>query len=73
MSKKVLELLKAKFGAAIRETHSEFGDDTAVVDPKRWKDVCRFLRDDPQMDFDMFVDLCGVDYLTHPGRRLPEA
>lgn len=62
MSERVLEVLKEKFGAAILETHSQFGDDTAVVDPKSWKAVCRFLRDDPRMAFDMFTDLCGVDY-----------
>ena len=24
--------------------------------------ICRFLRSDPQMSFDMLIDLCGVDY-----------
>ncbi len=62
MSARVLETLKEKFGDAIVETHSDFGDDTAVVSPEKWKDVCRFLRDDPSMGFDMLVDLCGVDY-----------
>ena len=62
MSERVLEVIKQRFGAAIVETHSQFGDDTAVIDPKHWKAVCTFLRDDPSMSFDMFVDLCGVDY-----------
>ena len=62
MSERVLEVLKAKFGDAVLRTHSQFGDDTAVVDAKSWKAVCRFLRDEPQLSFDMFVDLCGVDY-----------
>lgn len=62
MSERVLEVLKAKFGDVVLKTHSQFGDDTAIVDPKSWKAVCRFLRDDPQMSFDMFTDLCGVDY-----------
>ena len=62
MSLRVLETLKEKFGDAIVETHSEFGDDTAVVRAEKWKEVCRFLRDEPSMAFDMFVDLCAVDY-----------
>jgi NADH-quinone oxidoreductase subunit C len=66
MSVRALEALKAKFGDAIVETHSDFGDDTAVVRPSQWKEICRFLRDDPAMAFDMPVDLCGVDYLEHP-------
>jgi NADH-quinone oxidoreductase subunit C len=62
MSERVLTVLKEKFGDAIVETHSQFGDDTAVVAPALWKEVCAFLRSEPQMAFDMFVDLCGVDY-----------
>jgi NADH-quinone oxidoreductase subunit C len=68
MSVRALEALKAKFGDAIVETHSDFGDDTAVVVPGRWKEICRFLRDDPAMAFDMPVDLCGVDYLGRDER-----
>ena len=62
MSVRVLDALKARFGDAIVETHSDFGDDTAVVVAASWKAVCRFLRDDPSMAFDMVTDLCGVDY-----------
>src|SRR5688572_12930186 len=62
MSERVLTVLKERFGDSIVETHSMFGDDTAVVAPALWKDVCRFLREDPQMSFDLIVDLCGVDY-----------
>ncbi len=62
MSELVLEKLKARFGAAVLETHSDYGDDTAVVDASVWKAVGKFLREDPSLDFDMPVDLCGVDY-----------
>ena len=63
MSKKVLDLLKAKFGPAITETYTQFGDDTAVVEPSRWREVALFLRDEPRAGMNMFTDLCGVDYL----------
>ncbi len=62
MSILVLDKLKERFGAAILETHSAFGDDTAVVEPAQWKAICTFLREDPALDFDMPIDLCGVDY-----------
>jgi NADH-quinone oxidoreductase subunit C len=62
VSQLVLDLLKERFGTAILETHSQFGDDTAVVDPKQWKAVCTFVRQEPALDFDLPVDLCGVDY-----------
>jgi len=57
-----LDRLKAKFGDAILETHSDFGDDTAVVRPSEWKAICQFLREDPSLSFEMLTDLCGVDY-----------
>jgi NADH-quinone oxidoreductase subunit C len=62
VSKLVLDKLKERFGAAILETHSDFGDDTALVEPTEWKAVCKFLREEPALDFDMPIDLCGVDY-----------
>jgi NADH-quinone oxidoreductase subunit C len=62
MSQLVLERLRAKFGDAVVETHSEFGDDTAVVRAERWNEICAWLRTDPAMSFDMLIDLCGVDY-----------
>ena len=62
MSQAVLEKLKARFGAAILQTHSDFGDDTALVDAAEWKAIGKFLREDPSLDFDLPVDLCGVDY-----------
>jgi NADH-quinone oxidoreductase subunit C len=62
VSQIVLDMLKERFGAAILETHSQLGDDTAVVEPSHWKAVCAFLRSEPALDFDMPIDLCGVDY-----------
>ena len=62
MSQLVLDKLRERFGTAILETHNNFGDDTAVVDPGLWKTVGQFLRDEPALAFDLPVDLCGVDY-----------
>ncbi|MDP9033175.1 MAG: NADH-quinone oxidoreductase subunit C [Myxococcota bacterium] len=62
MSQFVLDKLRERFAGAILETHSRFGDDTALVDPSQWRAMCGFLRDEPDLDFDMPIDLCGVDY-----------
>jgi NADH-quinone oxidoreductase subunit C len=62
MSKLALDKLKERFGAAILETHSDFGDDTAVVAPEKWREIAEFLRKDSALDFDMPTDLCAVDY-----------
>lgn len=69
MSKLVLEALQKKFGAAILATHSEHGDDTAIVEPSRWREIALYLRDDSTLAFDMFVDLTAVDYFERRPER----
>lgn len=68
MAKKILEKLKATFGARILETSSFRGDDEAIVAPKDWAEVCKALRDDPELACDHFIDITCVDY---PERDLP--
>ena len=63
MSKKVLDLVSARFPEAVVETHSQLGDDTAVIEPSAWRDVALFLRNDPRSQMNMFIDLTAVDYL----------
>ena len=65
----ILARLGERFGAAIRETHAQFGDHTAVVDRAAIGDVLAFARDDAALRFDMLMDLTAVDYLTYPGRE----
>ena len=62
MSKAVLDLLKQRFGDAILETHSQFGDDTAVIDPASWYDVGYFLKHDSRIAMNLFIDLTAVDF-----------
>jgi NADH-quinone oxidoreductase subunit C len=62
MSKALVELLKRTFGASILATHSQHGDETVVVEAKRWVELHTFLRDDPGAQMNLLVDLCAVDY-----------
>ena len=64
----VLETLVGKFGDDIVATHSDFGDDTALVRRERIVEICTFLRDDPGLRFDFAMDLTGVDYLGEEPR-----
>ncbi len=65
MSQAVIDAVKARFPEAVEETHAWRGDDTLVIARDFLVDVCRFLKDDPAMDFKMPIDVCGVDYLGH--------
>ncbi len=64
----VLEKLVGEFGGDILSTHSDLGDDTAVVRREAILPVCMFLRDDPELVFDFAMDLTGVDYLGEEPR-----
>ena len=68
MADKLAKVLQDKFGSAIIDAHALHGDDTVVIEPSRWLEVARFLRDDPACRMDMLVDLCGVDYLDRDPR-----
>jgi NADH-quinone oxidoreductase subunit C len=68
MNAVVLERLKNRFTDAVLETH-EFRDELTVVVPKeRIVDVCKFLKEDPELQFDLLADVCGIDMYT-PTKR----
>jgi NADH-quinone oxidoreductase subunit C len=45
------------------------GQTVVFATPATYVDLMNALIDE---GYEMCVDLCGVDYLTHPGRQLPE-
>jgi len=65
MAEIVLERLARKFGDAILESGREHGDETVVVLRERLRDVAEFLRDDPELDFNVPIDCTAVDWLGH--------
>jgi len=62
MSKALIDLIKKNFGAAVLETHALHGDETVVVEAAAWKEVARFLRENPQCSMEMLSDLTAVDF-----------
>jgi NADH-quinone oxidoreductase subunit C len=59
----LLRPLQDAHGDAVVETHAHRGDATALIDRHRIVDVMRFLRDTPELAFDMLTDVTAVDYL----------
>src|SRR5262245_46965039 len=68
MSQRVLDRLKERFGDAIVSTHSMHGDDTAVVARDSIRELLLFLRDDPDLQFNLCSDVTGVDFLGREPR-----
>ena len=58
-----VEKVRERFGEALREVVYFRGEDTLVVDPAKIVDICRFLKEDPEMGFDFLVDITGIHYL----------
>lgn len=50
---------------------TDFRDDlTIIADPKDVHRLLRFLRDDPDCNFDLLCDVTAVDYLDYPAQTL---
>ena len=65
----ILARLRGRLGARLLDTHEHHGDHTGVITPEGNVDALRFCRDEPDLGFDMLMDLTAVDYLKYPGRE----
>jgi NADH-quinone oxidoreductase subunit C len=54
--------LRARFGQDVVAFEEQFGHAVATVSTDRYRDVCRFLRDDPDLACDYCVFTGGVDF-----------
>ena len=59
------EATKARLGGVVLASTTEFGELTVTVKSIRILETLRMLRDDPAFQFEVLIDICGVDY---PGR-----
>jgi NADH-quinone oxidoreductase subunit C len=64
---RALQPLKNKF-PEVKFLVGELRDMVTVIVPREnILAVCKFLRDDPELRYDMLAELNGVDYLNYPG------
>jgi NADH-quinone oxidoreductase subunit C len=67
-SANIKKLIK-KFGKAVIGNHSFRGDDTIIINKNYVLDVCRFLKEEKDLDFNFMMDLTAVDYLNQKDRK----
>jgi NADH-quinone oxidoreductase subunit C len=72
-SAEIISILEQKFGERIKAKNLEAKDPFVVVTPRDLVEVCRFLRDDPRLGFDMLNCVSGVDYLEADAKKAPKA
>jgi NADH-quinone oxidoreductase subunit C len=66
MTEKLVVAAQRALGAMAMQTRVAFGEVTVSVARERILDALRTLRDDADCQFEVLVDICGVDY---PGRE----
>lgn len=69
MSKAVIAALRERFPEAVYDPYEGVGgDDCAFVRKERIVEVCRFLKEDPALAFNMAPYITAVDYLGEDPR-----
>ncbi|HTU91904.1 MAG TPA: NADH-quinone oxidoreductase subunit C [Gemmataceae bacterium] len=69
----VSALLEQQFSSRIKSKNLEVIDPFVVVDAADLLDVCRFLKEDGSLHFDMLNCISGVDYLELDPKKAPKA
>jgi NADH-quinone oxidoreductase subunit C len=69
----IISVLEEKFAGRIKYKKPEVLDPFVVIDPGDLVEVCRFLRDDPRLQFEMLNCITGVDYLETEAAKAAKA
>jgi NADH-quinone oxidoreductase subunit C len=69
----IVALLEQQFAGRIKSKKLDAIDPFAVVEPADLLEVCRFLRDDGRLRFDLLNCVSGVDYLEPDPKKAPKA
>jgi NADH-quinone oxidoreductase subunit C len=69
----IVALLEQQFGGRIKTKKLDALDPFAVVEAADLVEVCRFLRDDDRLRFDLLNCVSGVDYLEPDPKKAAKA
>jgi NADH-quinone oxidoreductase subunit C len=59
-----LSRLRERYAEAVVETSEFRGEQSCVIAKDKIVEVCTFLRDDPNLRYDLLSDVCGIDMST---------
>ena len=62
-----IKKLEQAFPGVIKKTITAFGETGIVVNKEDLTKVCRFLKEDKELTFDLLSDFGGVDYQGKKG------
>ncbi|MBM4069759.1 MAG: NADH-quinone oxidoreductase subunit C [Planctomycetes bacterium] len=69
----IIQTLEQKFGERIKSKNLEALDPFFVVEPGDLVEVCRFLRDEPALRFELLNCISGVDYCEPDPKKVAKA
>jgi NADH-quinone oxidoreductase subunit C len=69
----IVALLEQKFAERIKAKKLDALDPYVVVEPADLVAVCRYLRDEPRLSFELLNCISGVDYLEPDAKKAPKA
>ena len=69
----IITILDERFGPRMKAKKPDAIDPFVVVEPADLVEVCRFLRDDPRLRFELLNDVSGVDYFEPDPKKAPKA
>jgi NADH-quinone oxidoreductase subunit C/D len=67
LDKPAARVLTQALGAAVRRVDDGRGDLAITVAAAAWVEAATLLRDHPDLEFKLFLDLCAVDWLDEDG------
>jgi NADH-quinone oxidoreductase subunit C len=65
----IFDQIKQKFPDFFIDSHAQCGDDTIILKKNGVHGVLSYLKEDPDLDFNILMDLTAVDYLGRSGSR----
>jgi NADH-quinone oxidoreductase subunit C len=72
-SAEIIQVVESQFGPKIKSKKLDTIDPFVVVEPEDLIEVCRFLRDDPELKFELLSCISGVDYLEPDAKKVAKA
>jgi len=72
MVEEIFQRLREQFGGVVQPGNFAAIDPWIEVSPDGLPEICRFLRDDPAMRFEMLNCITAVDYLETDTKKVPK-
>src|SRR5437899_2382108 len=69
----IVAVLDQKAPGRIKEKKLDALDPYVIVEPGHLIDICRLLRDEPRLRFEMLNCITGVDFLETDAKKAPKA